>query len=486
MKPTDSGGHNAYRQHVICLLRQYYPDAAKRLSTKDWKTLFAFLNLDLSPVDTLMADRYSVFGPAPRQPSCMLRSMLLAIIYKSTSFTDWSSTLKTDSFKAIISGFWPGDTPGVGTFYDFCTRLWISDSKNILPFIHPATKKKIQKPKNPDDKAEPVEDMTVYELIQKLEKEPATSDQPYSRLFRIFHDIFLMHSEELGLINLSSLVLSGDGTEVETAARKRYFPVDSVNYKYTQPDTDCGYDSSRHKFYYGYDLYMFTAADSRNDLPIFPLLNRASMHDSFGLCYTYAAMRAFMKDINVTEVLLDSAHDAMAIYLYCIGHGISPIIDLNMRNAVSFEYKDNVTVGKDGVPMCEAGLKMIRDGTEKDRMRTKWRCPNVYHPDGIHCDHHCTDSPYGRVFHTYTKDNPRMFPPIPRDSKKWAKEYNKRTSSERCNKREKIDYKLEDGSHRSSKMWYCRLYCIMMVQHLDAWQPKDSVSQMKELFSSAA
>ena len=41
---------------------------------------------------------------------------------------------------------------------------------------------------------------------------------------------------------------------------------------------------------------------------------------------------------------------------------------------------------------------------------------------------------------------------------------------ERSNKREKIDYKLEDGRHRSSKMWYCRLYATKMLQHLDAWK----------------
>ncbi len=41
---------------------------------------------------------------------------------------------------------------------------------------------------------------------------------------------------------------------------------------------------------------------------------------------------------------------------------------------------------------------------------------------------------------------------------------------ERSSKREKEDYKLEDGRHRSTKMWYCRLYGIMMLQHLDAWE----------------
>lgn len=58
----------------------------------------------------------------------------------------------------------------------------------------------------------------------------------------------------------------------------------------------------------------------------------------------------------------------------------------------------------------------------------------------------------------------------PRDSKEWDQEYDRRTSVERSNKREKQDYKLEDGRHRSTKMWYCRLYGIMMLQHLDAWE----------------
>lgn len=66
------------------------------------------------------------------------------------------------------------------------------------------------------------------------------------------------------------------------------------------------------------------------------------------------------------------------------------------------------------------------------------------------------------------EDNPRIFNIPPRDSKQWGKEYDRRTSVERSNKREKQDYKLDDGKHRSTKMWYCRLYGIMMCQHLDA------------------
>ena len=43
---------------------------------------------------------------------------------------------------------------------------------------------------------------------------------------------------------------------------------------------------------------------------------------------------------------------------------------------------------------------------------------------------------------------------------------------------EKYDFLLENGRHRSSKMWYCRLYNIMMLQHLDAWDlPYESTLQ---------
>lgn len=89
---------------------------------------------------------------------------------------------------------------------------------------------------------------------------------------------------------------------------------------------------------------------------------------------------------------------------------------------------------------------------------------------GCFCETPCSPAKYGRTVHTQLKDNPRIFNIPSRDSEVWKREYARRTSVERSNKREKQDYKLEDGRHRSSKMWYCRLYGIMMLQHLDAWE----------------
>ncbi len=181
-------------------------------------------------------------------------------------------------------------------------------------------------------------------------------------------------------------------------------------------------------------------------------------------------MKSYLPEFHIEKLLLDSAHDAYPLYEYCKTNGITPFIDLNPGHTGHFKYKDDFTIDEDGVPVCKLGLRMHHDGVEKAKHREKYRCPLANRKKGCFCEHPCSDSKYGRTIHIQQKDNPRIFNIPPRDSKEWKLEYDRRTSVERSNKREKTDYKLEDGRHRSSKMWYCRLYAIMMLQHLDAWK----------------
>lgn len=359
----------------------------------------------------------------------MQRSYLLSIDFKVHSLTDWSAQLKINPLYAILSGFQFGDTPGVGTFYDFLDRLWDSDSDNLSPRIHPVKKKKVKKPKQTGKKADSIEKITVEQLFHSLESSSFSIDeQPYASLFKIYNHEFLSVSISKGLI-----------------------------------------DSSRDCFYPGYDLYILVAANSESDLPIFPLLNPASKHDSHGFLETYFRFKSFLPEFHVRKWLLDSAHDAMPYYLYCRKNGIQPFIDLNEKRGISMKYKDDFTIGKDGVPICKAGRKMNHDGSELSKTRLKFRCPLASRKYGCSCSNPCSDSKYGRTVHLAMKDNPRLINFPPRDSEQWKLEYNARTSAERSNKREKIDFQLESGRHRSTKMWYCRLYHILMLQHLDAW-----------------
>ena len=478
MLPVNCGSHADYQNFVFSNLRKYYPDPDS-ISKSTWDIIDRFWNLDLSFTDEFMKSKYSVFGPKPRTPSCMQRSYLLSIDFKISSITEWVSQLKINPLFAILSGFEFGNTPGIGTFYDFFHRLWDANDDNLSPHIHPL-KPKVKKPKSQGSKAQPVDKVTVEKLLTNLENTSfKLDDQPFASLFSLYKREFLDVSVKNGLLNPDSLSLAGDGTPLVTSHRERKKRVCdclengisdcNCDRYFSQPDCDVGWDSSRNCFYHGYDLYMLVASDSESNLPVFPLLNPASKHDSHGFLETFFRMKSFLPDFHVNKLLLDSAHDAMPYYIYCRQHNIQPFIDLNEKRGIKEKYKNDFTIGKDGVPVCKAGRKMNHDGCEISKARLKFRCPLTSRKYGCSCSSPCSDSKYGRTVHLAMKDNPRLINIPARDSREWKLEYNARTSAERSNKREKIDFKLEDGRHRSSKMWYCRLYHILMLQHLDAW-----------------
>lgn len=482
MKPEYSNdSHSVYQAFLVQGILTHVKDPFS-MPDSIWDIIVKFYNCDLSFVDKELADSYHARGPNPRLPSCMLRCYLLSLKLKIPSITAWVSALHSSPLYAIISGFEPDDIPGIGTFYDFFGRMWNSDNPNIS-----ATKEKYKKPKTPKgrrkgDKTPNINKTASARLISLLErlelKDSSTS--PVDPLFRLFKH-FLQTSVRMDLINPNKLALAGDGTPVRTSARMRYKKICDCYKKkgilhcnckrsFSQPDCDIGWDSSRDCYFHGYHLYMFVDADSDNDLPIFPMLEKASRHDMLSFLHSLFTMQSWMPEISIDKLILDSAHDSDAVYRFCKRKDITAIIDLNGRHEGQKIYQGTFTINEKGRPVCvKTGKPFISDGKESSRNRQKWRCP-MSGKNGCTCETPCSASPYGRTVHTSTEDNPRLFCEPRRDSKEWKLEYNKRTSVERSNKREKEDYKLEDGRHRSSKMWYCRLFCIMMLQHLDAWE----------------
>src|SRR5699024_12827563 len=89
------------------------------LPKSTWDYIVQFWYLDLSQTDSIMPKCYSVFGPEPRLPSCMMRSYLLALKLKVTSITDCCRMLREAPLYALLSGFPSGDTPGVRPSYAF-------------------------------------------------------------------------------------------------------------------------------------------------------------------------------------------------------------------------------------------------------------------------------------------------------------------------------------------------------------------------------
>ena len=487
--------HAAYCEFVTSQIRLHYVGGILTLIPADWILLEKLWITDLSGTADFLKDQYGRRGPKPTDPDCLLRSYLLMILTKQPSITRWVDDLRRTPLFAIMSGFEPGKTPGIGTFYDFFPRLWNAHAKNSKPH----EKRRKQKPKKGTKKGEKAPTTSpgkVARLVARLLGGDHTkrSSQPFDRLFDFFQSNFLSVSADLGLLgSLDSLAIAGDGTPVVTSSLLRSKSIcncraqglENCRHKrfFSQPDCDSGWDSSRERFFNGYHLYMFTASDSPHDLPVYPRLQPASRHDSLSLIVSSIEFSQRFSLGTVYRVILDSAHDAMGIYQLLTHHHVEPIIDLNSHTAKNVPLAGDFTMTPDGVPVCSANVKMKSNGFDRQKNCHKWRC-GLSSGTVNTCSAPCSTAKYGRTFLTYLGDNPRLITKTKRGTKEWTLIYNRRTAAERSNKREKVDYKLESARHRSTMMWYMRTFAIMMCQHIDAWRiyRKDSLALKSIIF----
>lgn len=471
--------HEDYQSFVVEQLQRYYKNGTLSLVSHDWPLITKCWITDLSSTMDVLQNTYGKRGPHATDPACLLRSYLVMLLtHPSYSIDEWVIELRRVPLYAIVSGFEPGKTPGVGTFYDFFRRLWNHDSPNLKG--HKQQKRsKPRKGKKKGDKAPTTSPGKVKRLLERFKRYgPRQKAQPFDQLFNLFQSQFLAFSAKLGLLgDLNRLNVAGDGTPIVTSAYPRSRSLCDCRAQglgecshpryYSQPDCDVGWDSSREKYFHGYHLYQFTASDSPYDLPLFPRLHPASRHDaiSFAVSFVEFSQRSTLSTVD--KVILDAAHDAAAIYDFLIHHQHEPIIDLNARTNPARTQGD-IQISSEGIPICPAGLPMRSNGFDQGRYRHKWRCP-LASGTTISCENPCSTAKYGRTFYTNSKENPRLFPKTPRGTEQWKAIFKTRTSVERTNKREKVDYRLEDGWHRSTMMWTIRIYAIMMCQHMDAW-----------------
>ena len=91
-----------------------------------------------------------------------------------------------------LSGFSPGDVPGIGTFYDFFWHMWNSDKKHLSTQFR-YKKKKTPKGKKHGDKTPNIEDTAAFRFIRFFKKHPLpdSSGSPLSLIFRLYNQQFL-------------------------------------------------------------------------------------------------------------------------------------------------------------------------------------------------------------------------------------------------------------------------------------------------------
>lgn len=444
--------------------------------------------LDLDPAIPLLLPQFPDFGrPVEFDPVDLLRSLVLMANQKVFGITKWVKMLRSNDVLAVLSGFEPGKTPGVGTFYDFVDRFWLED-KDVQRNRRLCLRAPMRKP---GQKLKAGQKLPVKHprIVDKLVAQAIKGREPFPRraerlVQQVFARCFVDRSVELGLIpDPLNLVLSGDGSSIRTGAshlgvkvcdcRKKGVFICDCKRRFTDPQARWGWDSYRQEYFYGYSLYELTSVADAYDLPVYLRFAQAQRHDSVMGVVSLTEFRQLYPDLGIGRFLGDSAHDAYAFYELLHHWHVESFIDLNPKNNGRFRYAPPVKVNEFGVPLCSEGFCMVFGGYDKARNRLKWRCPKFAGSRRVkaevRCVSPCSPSSYGRTVYTKPSDDLRLFTPTPRNSETWKSVYRLRSGSERSFSRKKKDYELERCRVRSLKAWYWRAHFVAMNQHLDAW-----------------
>lgn len=497
--------HEAYLQH----LQSYFLSSCE--DRQFWKTLQTYAaefmiltHLNLDPARELLESLYSpVKRSPPRPPASMLRSLILMTQLKIPSITAWVKQTRTVPLFAILAGFERDDTPGIGTYYDFFRR--IVDGPYQKPCPHRVRESQVLRGRHQrnfgvektahleqHDPSCPQSEKLANELL-------ANADKPRPQGLATFLEDLLIKLAILptiqdGLIDKPhELIVSGDGSILVTAASPRGKPTCDCHAhgihkcdherSYTTPTAKWCYDNYRDCTFFGDRYYHLVLHQNGHDLPLLTLMPGGNESD---FTLSLKAFDRFLKAAREHELELDIAvfcgdghHDSHAHYRYFREKDIKPVIPLSEKSKKTYPHlldEQGVKLDADGVPLCPQGMRMRHHQYQESRHIHVYGCPakRNTHRDGksvyvMHLEDcpqkkDCApESPLAPLVYVKSDTDPRLFPPIPRDSERFKKLFKERSATERCNALNDT-YKL-DRSCRNAAYGLIRLTLANIVEH---------------------
>ncbi len=467
------------------------------------------LNLNLDPALTILKSLYSSLKRSkPRNPICMFRSLILMALLKFSGITAWVNETRSSSFIAIMCGFEPGDTPGIGTYYDFMQR--IIDGPYQKPCQHTVRRSAYSTGRHLRDLKEEKQTRKSeidpnHSQSEKLVKELIPlSDNPRPNDFhKIIEDLLIktgvIPSVEAGLIpNLENVIISGDGSILKTAASangkaactcrsKGIYKCDHARY-YTSPTAKFCHDHIHDCFIFGDRYYHLILAENGHDFPLNTYMPGGNESD-----YTLSlkSLDRFIKaarenglDMNIGIFCGDGHHDSYPFYEYLGEKNIIPVVplskssqDKDIKQIYPHLSSDNtVRLDTDGTPLCPANKRMRHHNYSKRLKKHVYCCSAkrnthrngkstyIFHQCDCPNEQDCKpDSPLGPFVYVKSETDPRLYPPIPRDSRKFKKLMNQRSASERVNFIN--DTYKTDGSCRNADYGLIRLTLANIAHH---------------------
>ena len=177
--------------------------------------------------------------------------------------------------------------------------------------------------------------------------------------------------------------------------------------------------------------------------------------DSVSLKPVLSDFRAAHPTIDFKTFIGDSSFDSYDIYAM-LKNDFSferACIPMNPRNSKASSAHFDAS----GTPICPvSGMPFTFLGKSGGKNRSshfKWVCPGSVQKGSSRvcsCDHHCTDSSYGKCVYTYPDKDFRLYPGVPRATDHWNNLYRHRVAIERSINIFKDSFVLDSGkSHRT-------------------------------------
>lgn len=497
--------HCQYLRHLQKYMSHFASDSGFRdLVDYHRKEIAIVVDIDIDPVIGVLNGLYcpSIHRDY-RDPVEMLRSLLFMTVLKNRGITKWVAMTRKISFYAVMAGFDPGDVPGVGTYYDFMARIVDGPYHKLMPgevrkstFNAGEHRRNLKEEKHAGkDELNPHQSQSKKLVDQLL----AQSNEPRPDGFGKTLDGLLMclgvePGIESGLIkNLQSLVVSGDGSILETGASPTGKPTCTCRregvYKcdhdkiYTSPTAQWCYDHHHDCYVFGDRYYLLATSQSNHDLPlriIMPGGNESDYTLSLkALDPIFKSIVENNKGIRIAVFIGDGHHDSYAHYEYLSNKGIIPIIPLSGNSDKVYPHlleDKGIRLDTDGTPFCPAGVRMRHHQYEKNKQTHVYCCPvkrnthrdgkSVYVAHIEQCPHKqdcAPESSLGPIVYIKSNDDPRLFPPIPRSTLRFKELAKQRTACERGNSL--IDSYGPDGSSRNADRGLIRLTMACIAHH---------------------
>jgi hypothetical protein len=475
--------HKEYQSYLIEKITPFYESDSSNVLQYE-KALSKLYILDLDLLLPLLAPYYSVTGaPAKNQPE-LIRSFILMSELGYHSIPQWVEKLTHNEILCVIIGLPKSGIHQVGSYYDLINRVWLQNPEIEYRLNHSPRnfKRKPSKKIGKNKKQPPRHPGIIQKFVDLALKGKCFDSRPEILMQQIFAKIGVTPAAQKGLFgDTQKLSVSGDGTCVKSGGNsygiKECDCSKNGNFKctckrrFSDADARWGWDSYHEQWYYGFTEYILSVhnKDLKCDLPLYLRLVQAPRFDGVTAVVALTEAKKLYANYTFDSFLGDGAHDNYATYQLLHEWNMKAFIPLNETNKGNFKFTPPINVTKKGIPICMANHLMIHNGFMKDRCRIKWRCPLACGKiDSCSCKEQCSPSSYGRVVYTKPKWDLRYFTIVPRGSDEWKSQMNKRTASERVNKRILNDYGLELALARGKKriFWWSVVHSVNIL--LDA------------------